>query len=387
MEKERILSTYTFPAKPSSDGYYHIYLTTTEGRKQIKAKNLDKLKEKVYQFENVGSKTFKQVFELMLDQKMKYIKGDDKKASVMNTVRILKSDYKRFFDNTEFENMPVDDITKRDIEEICYHNLQKYDLKKKAFLGLRGIIKQTLALAYEEYWIPENPYLRVNFKRYEDMLIEPTSISKRAHTDDELDKMLDYIHEHQAKTPSYVAPYGLELQILMGLRRGEIAPLEWSDVTNTVINITKEQLYVCKSEDNPKGYSIIVQHTKTHTDRQFPITDQIKEFLGRLKTMLNQYYPGTPYLFPAKTTKTGVITNFTVYKFYKRMCKNMGIELSLEMRKGPHSFRRNGITKVCNANGGNIMMASVLYGNSPRSASNHYYTGIDMTKAKEILEG
>ena len=63
------------------------------------------------------------------------------------------------------------------------------------------------------------------------------------------------------------------------------------------------------------------------------------------------------------------------------------IEISREFTRGPHSFRRNGITRVCNASGGNIYLASVLYGNSPQSASKHYYTGINLSEAKALLEG
>lgn len=386
IEKERILSMYNFPTKPSSDGYYHIYLTTTEGRKQIKAKNLDKLKEKVYEFEH-QVRTFKVVFDTMVEQKLKYVKSPDRKASVLNTVRILKSDYKRFFSDTEFERMAIDSITKRDIEEVCFANLQRYDLRKKTFLSMRSIIKQTLALAYEEYWIPENPYLRVNFKKYNDLIIDTAPISKRVHSDDEFEEMLEYLHERQKKKPDYVPLYALELQMLMGLRRGEVAPLEWTDVTDTFVNITKEQIYICKSDKTKKGYSMIVPHTKTHVDRQFPITDRIRGFLFRLRQMHDVYFPESPFLFPSNTTKSGTITNFAVYRVYKNVCKSLGIVLSLDCKKGPHSFRRNGITKVCNATGGNIMMASVLYGNSPRSAAGHYYTGVDLNAARSILEG
>ena len=386
MEKERILSSYTFPSEPSSDGYYHIYLTTTNGRKQIKAKNLDKLRERVYQFEQPDPNTFRVVFGMLMDQKTKYVKGKDRKASVANTVRILKSAFKRYFEGTEFADLEVEEISKKDIEDICYVNLERYELKNKAFLEMRGIIKQTLNLAFEEYMIPENPYLRVNFKKFNDMVVESTSISERVHSDEEIERMFKYIHSCQKDNPSYIAPYALELQILMGLRRGEIAPLLWTDVTDTFINITKEQLFVCKSDTNPKGYSMIVPHTKTHVNRQFPITERIREFLGRLKEVHYDHYRNSPYLFPAKTTSSGTITNFTVYKFYQKMCRDLGIEISRELKRGPHSFRRNGITHVCNATGGNIMMASVLYGNSPKSASAHYYTGVNLEQAKAILE-
>ena len=69
------------------------------------------------------------------------------------------------------------------------------------------------------------------------------------------------------------------------------------------------------------------------------------------------------------------------------MCEKLGIEISKDFIKGPHSFRRNGITRVANNPGGNIMIASLIYGNSPQSASMHYYSGIDLETAKRLVEG
>lgn len=54
-------------------------------------------------------------------------------------------------------------------------------------------------------------------------------------------------------------------------------------------------------------------------------------------------------------------------------------------RKGTHSFRRNAITDVVNASGGNIILASKLFGNSPEVAKKNYFTGIDMQDALECL--
>ena len=53
---------------------------------------------------------------------------------------------------------------------------------------------------------------------------------------------------------------------------------------------------------------------------------------------------------------------------------------------GTHSFRRNAITNVANLTGGNLTLASKLFGNSPQVANKNYYTGIDIDKVLEILE-
>lgn len=44
------------------------------------------------------------------------------------------------------------------------------------------------------------------------------------------------------------------------------------------------------------------------------------------------------------------------------------------------------ITKVCNLAGGNIVLASMLYGNSPECVSRNYYTGLDLVTARQLLE-
>ena len=186
MEKEQILSSYTFPAKPSSDGYFHVYVSTADGRKQIKARNLEKLKEKVYEYEKgingATRKTFKDAFENVQQEKLVYVKDVEKLVSVNNTICTARSNYKRFFDGTEFETMFIDEISKADIEKLCFDILKKQELKKKAFMNLRNILSSVFKLAYEQYWILDNPYSRINFKKYNDMLARDTALHMRVHS-------------------------------------------------------------------------------------------------------------------------------------------------------------------------------------------------------------
>ena len=163
----------------------------------------------------------------------------------------------------------------------------------------------------------------------------------------------------------------------MGLRRGEFSPLEWSDITDEYIIIRKEQL-TCVND------FVIVSHTKTYQDRYFPLTNDLKRYFRRLKEMQDNYYPNSKYLFPADTDN-GVITNRAVYYVYQSICEKLGIEISQDRVKDPHSFRRNVITDVVNETNGNIIMASELFGNSPEVAKQNYFTGINMSVATDVL--
>ena len=376
------LSEYNFPTKPSTDGYYHIQIpdsTKKSGRRQIKDKSLDRLKQKV--LNQTVRKTFKDVFNLVQVNKIKYIKDKEKLLSVNNTIRRTTNEYKRFFEGTEFESMFIDEITKKDIDVFCYTTLNKFNLNNKAFLFLRSILKQVFEYAYKYELIDNNLYLRIDFTIYKSMIERSASIEDRVHTDKELERMLEYIHSSQKKTPNYIAPYALELQILMGLRRGEVPPLLWSDVKDNYILIHREQIIVLKSEQNKKQECKIVDHTKTWKDRKFPITDEINDLLNRIRAIGND----SEFIFPNATGNgTGAIHNNSIYHFYYKMCNKLGIELCYEKRKGPHSYRRNAITIVSNKTG-NFLIASKLFGNSPRIAESNYYVGLDLDEARELL--
>ncbi len=252
-------------------------------------------------------------------------------------------------------------------------------------MSMRSIVKAVFQLAYGEYWISDNVYDRMDFAKYKDMLTEPVDTAIRVHSEEDIERFLEFIHDHQRRYPKYLPSYALELQIAMGLRRGEVPPLMWSDIQETCVIISREQLTVKKSADNPKEFFRIVHHTKNHKTRFFPLTTDVKDILARLKDCHERNGIKTEYLFPADS-ENGVITNNTVYNYYRRMCNSLGIPIQKDIIKGTHSFRRNAITKVVNNSGGNVILASQLFGNSPNVAMNHYYTKADEEQALKALE-
>lgn len=390
--KDAIVSQYTFPSHASSDGYYHVYVSDPSkknGRRAVKAKTLEELKEKVYRHEKgengTARKTFHEAFEALMDRKLSRVKDPEKKVSRANTVGKLRSDYKRYFVDTSFEKMYVDEISRKDIDRIICFNLEKYDLREKAASGLCSIIKQIMELAASKEWIERNPYPKVDYEEYRDMLLPPVPIIDRAHTDEELMKMRKFIREKQQRYPKYLAPYAFELQMIIGSRRGEIPPLAWSDIRNNMLLIYKEQLTKKSNGTGEKESFVIVRHTKTGQDRSFPITEELSDFLERLRNVHRRYYPGSEYLFPADTPN-GVITNNVVYNFYRRMCRSLHIPVSRDAIKGTHSLRRNAITDVLSASNGDIETTAQLFGNSPQVIRKYYNLGADDGYKRSIIE-
>lgn len=339
-ENKELLSQYTFPQVPSSDGYYHIYVKDSSrknGRKAVKDKTLDGLKAKVLAYEHEtmaqAKKTFKKVYELSQERKLSLVKSAEKRISMENTITRTNSDYKRFFDGTSFEKKNISDITLKDIENVIEYNLTRYDLHKKALDNMRAILNTVFKYALHEYWVDENPCSRIDFRIYNNMLVESINVKYRVHSDSELNAILDELHMKQLKNPKLSSAWALELQILMGARRGELPPLRWSDITQLGIEITQEQLTYGNE-------FVIVSHTKT---------------------------------------------NRAVYSVYRKICQKLNIAIQEDVIRGPHSFRRNAITSVVNSPNGNMELASSLFGNSPKVAKSNYFTGIDMNNAIEVL--
>jgi integrase len=312
---------------------------------------------------------------------LEHAKGE-KALSVQNSLVRRRQTYNRFFTGTSFEQMGVQDITARDIERIYAHNLRRYDLRKKAVIDMRCALKSVFDYSMRHGIIEVNPYLSCDFDEYKDMIVPDSKISERGYSRDEMQRVMEYLHRKQfgSQRTTY-APFALELQILCGLRRGEVPPLRWADLHDGVIEIHREQITLKATGGRPE-HDEIVGHTKTWTDRIYPITDSVMDLLKRIKTaQFYDEYKGQ-YLFPAKS---GCISNSTVYQFYRRMCDALDIPVRPDRIRGTHAFRRNAITDVINRTGGNSVMASQLFGNSPQVAEKHYFTGVDLSAAKQFL--
>ena len=387
-EKEMIVGKYTLPKKPGKDGYYRVYVNdnhSTNGRRQLSARSIECLADKIYLYEKgIGStrKTFSEVFELVEEKKLRRITNPEKLCSAQNTVNKHKGDYKRYFKGTDFENKYIDEITKKDIEDIIESILTKYHLTKKAYSNMVTILRSSFKMAYSEYWIDENVFLRVDLSDFWGMLYEPIPSSERAYSTEEVIRILKSIRDHQKKYPTYMPAYALELQILIGSRRSEAGPLEWADIDSKYIELSKSQLTIKKTEDC-KQHLVVVNHTKNHKDRTFPRTNDVNVFLEKLKEVHIENNLNSKYLFPADTP-TGVVSHDAVYGFYRRTINKLGLKKD-DRIMGPHSFRRNVITDIVNATNGDLALASQLCGNSTQVAMNNYYIGYDLETAINAL--
>lgn len=389
LKRKELLKNYHFPDKPTPQGLYRIWvkdITAKDGRRQFSATNLEKLKDKVFEFETRlhpdTSISSKRAFEESQEFELNNV-SEQKKYSKSNTVSRNRSEYKRFFGGTGFELKPIDEISIIDLDNMIRQILKKHHLTKKGLASIRSIINATYKRAHFIGWVKENTASRIVWKDYDRLLYESTPIRERDYSEEELEKFEEELARYQETRPSYIPAYAFEFQIITGMRRGEIPPLTWDDVDfeNGSIYIHREQITL---KNAPGNSNHIVDYTKNGKSRLYPIADMERTFLEKLKKIHDEYYPNSPFLFPADS-ENGCITNDTVYQFFRRMCQRLDIPITKECVRGTHALRRNAITDVVNHSGGNVVMAAQMFGNSPETIRKHYYTQDSLENKRNVL--
>lgn len=396
-ERDLILQKYNFTniKKAPSDGRYHIKIKNKESefyRKSLAANTIEELMEMVYQHEIGNCKvikelmTFEDAFMRSLEEKIKFCKNKDRLPSVKNTVNRYKGDYAKYVEPTPIAHMPVKYITKQHVEQVLDSAIIKYKLKKTGFNNIKIVIRHALKYAYSIGLVDEVVIDRISNDRYKNSFEDDVDLNDRMHSDEEINRLLEGIKEKHATDPAYIPAYALELQIFSELRRGEIPPLRWSDVHmgEHFFTICREQITQKSEKKGMPEEHVIVNRTKNGKSRNLPIYSAVAPIFAKLWEVHIKYYPNSEYVFPDLNTKNGCITNNVVYRFYYRLCKKQGIELSREFVKGTHSFRKTLSTKIAESFG--VEIASQIAGNTPAVLNKNYNAGISLDRKYEILE-
>lgn len=382
MRRKEILSQYKI-YQFKSGMYEGQWFAKKNGKKVHQAKTRKELEDNIVACYNgmiPNSKTtFKAIFEACQDDRIKRIKDPGSLASAKATKKNHERNYRRFIQGTFLENKQIAEITKHDIAKILDLNLERYELKKQAFKNLKTILNQTLNYGIKLDLILMNPMLQVYWDDYKNCFAPSTPIQERGYTMEEMQAMYEITRQNQEVEPEDARHWSYEFNLLTATRRAEIPPLRWSDV-----HLEEGYIDIHQEEIGEEPY-IIKDETKTAIDRYFPITEIVLEFLIRLKENNDKYHPGSEFLFPDEKQVLGCITPQVTYRAHTKICKQLGIELSKEIPRGTHAFRRVHQTAFIEE-GGSIELASKVYGNSPKVVEQHYLLNLNAKSSASIVD-
>lgn len=199
------------------------------------------------------------------------------------SLKMFQSDKKKFFDGTDFSRRKISSLNETDIEDYLVEQVERYQMTQKRVGQLAGYVKGIFFVAYRQRIIDSNPWDRVSLKE----VVYPSCYNPRHQPDEErilsdiqMYQVQQAVNTHLAKNPYYLPDYSILIALYTGMRAGEIAALEWSDIQDGCIRVTKSMRRVIINN----GQTVEIGDTKNHKDRSIPIGKELTAILDRIKS-------------------------------------------------------------------------------------------------------
>lgn len=273
--------------------------------------------------------TFKDLYSEWLEDERPHI-GKEKGMKKPNTFRRYQTDYAKYIEGSNLDNKKINDISTTDIEKFLFKTVDKYGMTENALNNIFGYIKMSFKYALKSNIINNNPCELVNLSRIKTHCKDNSKKNNdRIFTMDEILKLRNAIHKRYESAKYYIQDYAIELAIMTGMRVGELAALRWDCITDTCIKIMYSE-HRADYDDRPSEYYI--GETKNYKYREFPLYDDIRNLLEKVKKVQKKNNINSEYIF---ADKNGRVNAHTISCAIYRRCENANIE-----RKCIHDIRR-----------------------------------------------
>ena len=329
--------------------------------RQIDARTEEKLNEKVvayYMGEGKKKKergkrypTFNEVYWEW--RKIKDLELGD------NSIEEYDSNFKRFFDCSDFGCFPINEINENTIRVFIMETIKTLSLGREATGRLFGFIKNTIRHARIEKIIIDNPVEFLEPKHFTKHCVEMKKPSEEQfYSDSELALIQKELDKRYREEPAYMPPYAIELCMLSGMRPGEVAPLEWSDITSQLIQVTKSKKY------NRKTKTHYIDATKTGKRRQFPMCEEIEILLAKIRIVQEECNITGKFIFAV--SDDDCINPGDVSDCMQRIQKKLGI------KGGSITGLRKTINSNLKSTGTSTTVVASILGHTEEVNEKHY---------------
>lgn len=273
------------------EGYWYCSLpskTSKNGRKNVKRKERADIEKVLYDFylkqeQQENNRKESMTLEELFLEFIEYKKGLVKSG----TIKRMATDWKKFYKpHIEITQKPFKDITKIDVDTFFNKVADEHNLKDKAFRNMCGVLKQTFEYAVDAEYIEKNPYrVKVNKKK-----IRPSRKNdnlKEIFLPEEQKQLIAEMERRLLNNPSNTAPLAIMLDFEIGVRKGEMLGLRYSDIINGKIHVCRQVTeYYSEADINNisrLGFEV-VNYTKSDCgDRWIPLTDNAIHIINRIK--------------------------------------------------------------------------------------------------------
>lgn len=266
------------------------------------------------------------------------------------------SDFNRFIAPTKLVKRKIRSITEEDIDDLIRTTIRDNDITIKTFSGFRTILNGMFRYAKRK------KYTNLSISSY----LNDLDISKRAfkptvrhkETDifstTEADRLTSYLYTHPT-----VENLGILLAFESGVRVGELAALKFSDISNNVLHVQRQEV-VYKSRPG-RMVSEVVEYTKTENgDRYIYLPEDCVTILTLLKLIVGD----SDYIMWKNGHR---ISKKMFYEYLVKACEAIDIP-----KRSMHKIRRTYATMLIDANVEDSLIMEQM-GHSDISTTRKYY--------------
>ncbi len=260
------------PPSTSGGRWQTFYKDENGNRKNIKATSEKLLIKKLVKIYSANQYIDKITF---IDLFNEWIVYKESVTNSPNTIKRHHQHYKKYLLNSKLHNMPIKKIDELLLEQMCNNLVKEHNLSNKEWGNVRTIIKGMFEFAYRKRYISVNPMPNVKITVKYRQVVKKTGRTQTFNKD-ELNALYEYLDRMYMET-SDTSFLCIKLNMLLGLRVGELVAVKWEDVDDTYIHIVREEI-----RNQVTNQYEVVEHTKTNTDRFVILPDKAKKILEQI---------------------------------------------------------------------------------------------------------
>lgn len=306
------------------DGKWKTHIYVNNKRKGVTFKTEDELYEYLYNFykaQEDAPKTFADVFQVFIAEKKskgrasKTITEDERRLSYLSDAIL---------------NKPIDTITEDDLRDWIFNQFMERKPKPEGLKKMVQFLSAVFDCGRSKRLCRDNPAEFIDFHDYlHKCNLETKSNEERSFSDEDLERL------KESAMKDIKSPHGCMLLVSMetGLRIGELAALQKSDIHATYIHVHRQQVKQEKDANHEHQTFYDVSYTKNERQnpkngRRVDISDLCAEALRYASEI-----PGeSKYVFHHKNGNPVQKDSFGTY--LRRKCHKLGIDITHN-----HAFR------------------------------------------------
>ena len=259
-EKNLYLNQHPNRIWEGKDNKWRTYLGSGKDRRMVKRNTKQDLENYIcHYYRNMElNPTIAELFDLWMDYKLET--GEIR----LGTRDRYRDDYNRFIKGTLFALTHVKAIDQDTLDIFIRQQISK-GLTSKAFANLRTILQGMFKYAKRNHMTDLSiseffKDLDISRKVFKPVVKD---VETGVFHEDEIDKMIRYLYANPT-----VENLGLIFAFQTGVRRGELAAIKWSDISDDVLHIQRQEI-IYKSEIKGKQIHAVVEYTKTEAGNRY----------------------------------------------------------------------------------------------------------------------